>query len=120
MTPPKVCVELLEEELMRPKPKPTIMDVYNTVLKLAQCFVATTRQVDEIVSFLDMGNNIRYGRRKEDAAGETEPSSFDTFTKWLIDKILPPLLVGAIIMIGQVIMFTLAFMFALTNGWITL
>ncbi len=109
----KVCVDLLEAELLSPKKKPTVQDVYKTVLMLAQCFVATTRQVDAIDS-----SEEKYGRRKDDFK---EPqSSFDVFKKWLADKIVPPLLVGAILSVGQVFIFVMAFMIALANGWIKL
>ena len=142
-TTQKVCVEMLEEEILRPKAKPTLSDVYQTVLKMAQCFVATTRQVDEISkelygngepdglklamqrlsddlaavkAYLEIGDEAKFGRRREDV-----PTSMaDKMLKWAVEKVLPALVISMIMLIGQVFVFAFVVMVAFSNGWIQL
>lgn len=140
-SPKKVCVDLLEEEMLRPKKRPRLLDVYSTLLRLAQCFVATTRQVDEmsnevygngvpgglklqvsqlcndmaeVKKYMKESSQIKYGRRTEDEGDDKD--TFATAVKWFVDKVLPTLVTAGMLGMTNLILFLIA----LSRGWIAI
>lgn len=138
----KVCTEQLLNELETPIT--TNKQSWRILERLATCFVSVARDVVDIsielygngtpgglkVEVMNIGRDIKdikdyieeqktmpHTRRAEDSVQQDD---FQKFTKWLIDKIVPPLVVGAIVAGLNAMIFVLLLMAALSNGWITL
>ncbi len=141
----KVCTDQLMKELE--KPITTNSKAWRILEKLSTCFVAVAKDVVNIsielygngtpgglkVEVMNIARDIReirqyieeqkqapHTRRSEDVSLEATPDDFQVFVKWIVDKIIPPLLVGAIVTITNVLIFVVALITAITYGWVTL
>lgn len=135
----KVCTEQLLNELETPIT--TNKQSWRILEKLATCFVSVARDVvsisielygngtpgglkvevmniardiKDIKEYIEEQKTIPHTRRD----GDTD-DDFQKFTKWLIDKILPPLVVGGIVAGINAIIGALFLLAAISNGWIT-
>lgn len=141
VTHSKVCTEQLLKELETPIT--TNKQSWRILEKLATCFVSVAKDVVDIsvelygngtpgglkVEVMNIGRDIKdikdyieeqkaapHTRRSNDAF---EQDDFQKFTRWLVDKVIPPLVVGAIVTIMNVILFAIALMTAISYGWVT-
>jgi len=144
VTHSKVCTEQLSKELEMPIT--TNKQSWRILEKLATCFIAVAKDVVEIsnelygngtpgglkVDMINIARDIReireyieaqktaqHTRRLGDPGLETIPDDFQVFTKWLVDKIVPPLVVGAIVTAVNVVLFAIVLMTAISYGWVT-
>lgn len=137
----KVCTDQLLKELETPIT--TNKQSWRILEKLATCFASVAKDVvsistelygngtpgglkvevmniatdiKEIKDYIDQQKEAPHTRRFND---NLEQDDFHKFTRWLMDKIVPPLVVGAIVTAINAVLFGLALMTAIANGWIT-
>lgn len=125
----KPYIDLLKHELE--KPIKASAQAWRLLERLAEAFIAMSDDVNDLSTEL-YGNGVPGGmkiqliRLLDDVAEIKEKllpmkgSTFDTFVKWFVDKVLPALIVFAITSFIQVSVFVIAFLVAVVNGWITI
>ena len=130
----KVCTDLLKKEI--DGEITTAKQAYKIIGMLATCFVSVAE--DSTVMAREIYGNGEPGGLKlevakindkltsiheyieEEKKSKTYGSSFDHFVKWMVDKILPSLVVSAILAGFQVVFVVSAIMFAIANGWVSI
>ncbi len=133
----KVCTEVLRRELG--EEITTQKKAYQIIGLLATCFVSSAE--DALVLAKEIYGNGEPGgiklevkeikeklssiyqyieEEKRKSAASINNTSFDRLAKWVVDKVLPSLVVSAVLAVGNLVFVVSALMFALANGWVSI
>lgn len=133
----KVCTDILKNELT--SEITSQKQAYKIIGLLATCFVSVAEDQTviareiygngepgglklEVMKVNERLSDIHEYIEEEKASKQVQQqsSSFDRFVKWAVDKVLPPLVVSAILAGFQVVFVVSAIMFAVANGWVSI